>query len=235
MNFNISNGEYKPYLKPNNIPVYVNITSNHPPLVLKQIPLGAESRLNAISCNEEVFNKAAIPYQEALEKAGHEYKLKWVQKTQKKQQKNKPRVRKVTWYNPPYNTMAKENIGIAFKKAIKKHIPKGHPLYTVINEHVTKLSYSIMPNKASKIGAHNNKTEGQNQNSEKARLCSFPNTKGKKPFKWPFKNKCLEQGIIYQATNSNFNYIGLTKGNLKDRISKHENSFYTLKKNQIPD
>ena len=34
---NLSTGEYCPYIKPNNVPVYVNAGSNHPPKVLKNI------------------------------------------------------------------------------------------------------------------------------------------------------------------------------------------------------
>ena len=48
VNFNIKSGKYKPYLKENNNPVYVDINSNHPPLVLKEIPKGVENRLNTI-------------------------------------------------------------------------------------------------------------------------------------------------------------------------------------------
>ena len=33
-------GVYKPYMKENDHPVYVNVDSNHPPKVLKNIPMG---------------------------------------------------------------------------------------------------------------------------------------------------------------------------------------------------
>ena len=68
---------YKPYMKDNDIPIYVNRESNHPPNVLKNIPLGINQRLSRISANEEVFNKAVPPYQQALEKSGFKHKLKF--------------------------------------------------------------------------------------------------------------------------------------------------------------
>ena len=128
--------------------------------------------------------------------------------------------------------MSKTHIGKTFKKALAEQIPKGHPLYKVMNEHVIKLSYSTMPNMASKMGSHNNKVEGKQKTKQRSRLCSCPKTKAGKPFTCPFGKKCLEEGIVYKCTgdNPNFNYIGLTKGNLKDRISKHDFSFKSFEK-----
>ena len=34
--FNLSNGSYYPYRKPNNLPQYINIKSNHPPNIINQ-------------------------------------------------------------------------------------------------------------------------------------------------------------------------------------------------------
>ena len=36
--FNLNNGTYLPYRKPENTSVYINKKSNHPPVVLKQLP-----------------------------------------------------------------------------------------------------------------------------------------------------------------------------------------------------
>ena len=54
----LNTGIYKPYMKPNNIPLYVNTQSNHPPNILKNIPEGINKRLSTISANENVFNSA---------------------------------------------------------------------------------------------------------------------------------------------------------------------------------
>ena len=59
----LNTGEYMPYMKPNNVLQYVH--TNHPPVILKNIPKGVNKRLSEISSNEEVFNKAAPQYQKA--------------------------------------------------------------------------------------------------------------------------------------------------------------------------
>ena len=73
----LSTNTFKPYMKDNDIPIYVNKASNHPPSVLENIPLGINKRLSRISANEEIFNNAAPPYQEALEKSGYNHQLKF--------------------------------------------------------------------------------------------------------------------------------------------------------------
>ena len=68
---------YKPYMKENHTPTYVHSQSNHPPLVLRNIPLGVNKRLSKISSNKEVFDKASKPYQEALRKSGYQHTLEY--------------------------------------------------------------------------------------------------------------------------------------------------------------
>ena len=58
---------FRPYIKPNTVPLYINSLSNHPPSVIKNIPDAINKRLSKISCNETVFNTAAPVYQEALD------------------------------------------------------------------------------------------------------------------------------------------------------------------------
>ena len=96
-------GIYGPYLKDNNTPIYINVERNHPPLVLKQIPLGIEKRLSDISENKEIFDSSKKPYQKALADAGYNHTLEYKEKIEKPKPKNKPRIRDVTWYNPPFN------------------------------------------------------------------------------------------------------------------------------------
>ena len=57
----LNTGCYRPYHKPNNELSYVHIHSNHPPVILKQIPLSIQNRLSNLSSNEDIF-KATIPY-----------------------------------------------------------------------------------------------------------------------------------------------------------------------------
>ena len=80
VHLDLPSGTYRPYHKPNSKPVYVNVGSNHPKSVIKNIPLGVNERLSMTSSNEQIFNANIDIYQEALESAGHNHKLKYFEK-----------------------------------------------------------------------------------------------------------------------------------------------------------
>ena len=64
--FNLSNATYRPFCKPNNEIAYIHKESNHPPSILRQIPLSVESRLSKHSSNEKIFKESTQIYQETL-------------------------------------------------------------------------------------------------------------------------------------------------------------------------
>ena len=53
--FDLPNGTYKPYRKPNDEPLYINRHSNHPPPIIRELPISVNKRINSLSCNREVF------------------------------------------------------------------------------------------------------------------------------------------------------------------------------------
>ena len=55
----LENEKYCPFIKPGDRPKYVNANSNHPPAILKNIPLAVNRRLSSISSSKEVFDQAA--------------------------------------------------------------------------------------------------------------------------------------------------------------------------------
>ena len=75
VNLNLDTGIYRPYMKPNDTPIYVNRHSNHPRGILENIPRSVNRRLSALSANKEVFDLAIPPYQDALKKSGYDYTL----------------------------------------------------------------------------------------------------------------------------------------------------------------
>ena len=75
--FDLTNDIYKPYRKANDNPLYINKNSNHPPCILKQLPVSIEKRLSETSSNENVFNDAAKLYNDALKESGFNYNLKY--------------------------------------------------------------------------------------------------------------------------------------------------------------
>ena len=74
---NLEISTYRPYQKENNQIKYINTESNHPPSIIKQLPLSIESRRLLLSSSEEIFNDSVTPYQDALDKSGYKHKLKY--------------------------------------------------------------------------------------------------------------------------------------------------------------
>ena len=74
---NHSAGTYRPYMKPGNTPLYIHTSSNHPPGIIKNIPLAVNKRLSSISSDAENFNKEIEPYQKALHRNGYTHQLKY--------------------------------------------------------------------------------------------------------------------------------------------------------------
>ena len=72
---NLSDGSYKPFYKPNSEINYIHRESNHPPSIIKQLPLSVESRLSKLSSDKIIFIQAASIYQAALKRAGYNHKL----------------------------------------------------------------------------------------------------------------------------------------------------------------
>ena len=117
---NLTNGEYKPFRKENSTPKYVDISSNHPKSIIRQIPIMVNKRISTLSSNVKVFDEAKPIYQEALDKAGHKHKLEYMDNIQLTK-KNRCRTKAKYWYNPPYNMNLKTNIGREFFRLVDKH------------------------------------------------------------------------------------------------------------------
>ena len=119
MTLDLSGDTYKPYSKPNNNIIYVNRRSNHPPSVLKAIPDGVNKRLSHISANEEAFNAAKGPYQEALRLSGYEHELKFTPEAETQGRRSR-KSRDIIWFNPPYSRGVETNVGEIFLKTMKQ-------------------------------------------------------------------------------------------------------------------
>ena len=70
-------GSYKPFHEPNSEISHIHRESNHPPSIIKQLPLPVESLLSKFLSDENVFIQAAFVYQEALKRAGYNHKLSY--------------------------------------------------------------------------------------------------------------------------------------------------------------
>ena len=224
---NLTSGKYMPYTKPNNIPLYVNKKSNHPPQIIKNIPKSINNRLSEISFDEESFNKAAPLYQKALDDSGHKHRLEFhpprVAEPPSPNRKN--RHREIIWYNPPYSKNVATNVGRAFLKILDEEFPKGHVLHKIFNRNTVKISYSCMSNVKQTIDGHN-KSSLSKKNTPPSRTCNC-----RKPADCPMAGNCLKESVVYQATvitednKPDQTYVGLTENSFKTRFTNHKASF----------
>ena len=204
--------------------------SNHPPSIIKHIPENINQRLSSISSDEKMFKTAAPIYQEAINKSGYDYTLKYDPTASKPKAKKKSKKRNILWYNPPYNSTVRTNVGREFLKLIDECFPPSHPLHRIFNRKNVKVSYSTTPNIAQIISSKNTKIL-KTPEPEK-RTCNCPKDKV-----CPLDKKCLEKGIIYQAKVTQPNaeektYIGLCSTEFKARLGVHTQSFNDPEVNQ---
>ncbi len=145
---NLTNGKHMPYTKPNNTPLYIHSKSNHPTVIIKNLPESINKRLSDISSDEEAFNRAAPAYQKALDHSGynHQLKFKHPPPLNVSTSQNKKRHRNVTWYNPPYSKNFATNIGRTFLKILDEEFPENHVLHKVFNRNTVMVSYTCMTN-----------------------------------------------------------------------------------------
>ena len=223
-------GVFKPFSKPNNVPLYVHRQSNHPPSILSNIPASINKRLSSISSYKESFDAAIPPYQEALRKFGYDYELNFNPDTP---EAKRPRNTKIIWFNPPYSANVSTNIRHKFIQAINQSFPKTHVLHKIFNKNTLKLSYSCMPNLKSVIDMHNKFTLAKDQNKGSAPKSSNCNCRNKDDC--PLEGKCLTESVIYQATVTRSDttkqetYFGLTENQFKTRYRSHVSSFKNIK------
>ena len=228
---NLSNGTYLPYTKPNNIPLYIHKKSNHPPQIIKNIPLSINKRLSEISCDEASFNKAVPLYQKALDDSRYTHCLKFSTPfaSQPSSPDRKNRHSNIIWYNPPYSKNVATNLGKSFLKILDEEFPKDHVLHKIFNRNTVKISYSCMSNIKHNIDGHNKSV--LSKKNVTTRNCNRR--------KWadcPMNGNCLKQSVVYQATVSTNDgrpvqtYVGLTENSFKTRFANHRASFSTASK-----
>ena len=217
--FNLNNSTYQPYTKPNTTLQYVHRESNHPPITTKNIPAGVNKRLSSLSSDKASFDKAAAPYQKALDEGGYQYTLHYEPITTTKR-KNRQR-NNILWYNPPFSKNVYTNIGHKFLSLIDKHFPKDHSLRKIFNRNTIKISYSCMNNTKQIIDNHNKRilhspyssyTKDNKDGTSTNKTCNC-----RQKNNCPLNGNCLQSSVVYQATvtrndnSTSETYIGLTE------------------------
>jgi predicted GIY-YIG superfamily endonuclease len=222
--FNLNNGSFKPYHKPDHTIQYINVQSNHPPNIIKQIPKTIEKRLSDHSLNEATFNEAAPIYEKALKDSGYETKLKY--NPQKPKNANN-RKRNIIWFNPPFSKNVETKIGNRFLKLVDKHFPNEHKLHKIFNRNNVKVSYSCTKNMKAVINSHNSQILNNIETNQGMRTCNCLRKN-----QCPLNGNCLISNSIYEATVTSDKpdyqdkvYIGLAETTFKKRYSNHKKSF----------
>ena len=226
--FDLRDGSFKPFMKPNTQLRYVSRESNHPPLILSNIPEGINKRLDRISSSRQKFEEEKTVYQKALDEAGYHHKLIYrehmVEETQGPAKRK--RCRKVLWFNPPFSANIKTNIGKRFFGILMKHFPEGSELAKIFNKKTVKLSYCCMPNMKSIISGHNKKIlRGEKPAYPVKKDC---NCRGGVPT-CPLEGKCQTKSLVYKAevtTREGMKeYLGQASNTFKFRYNGHTDSF----------
>ena len=213
----LPSGRYFPYHKPNDQPLYINKSSNHPPSILRNLPAAISKRVSGISCDEQAFSEAAPYYEEALAASGYPGGMHFIQHTQLP--KKRQRHRNVTWFNPPFSRSVKTNVGYKFLRLVIKHFPKESPLHKIFNRHTLKVSYSCLPNVASTICSVNRKLR-KDHPVENACNCRVKS-------ECPLNGKCQTDCVVYRAavtdprSGNEMDYLGLTALPFKLRYANH--------------
>ncbi len=75
---NLNNGTFRPFSKNDSAPIYVNIASNHPRSVLRQVPDALNQMINRLSLCKSIFEESKSIYDEALKNSGFKGRLVYV-------------------------------------------------------------------------------------------------------------------------------------------------------------
>ena len=244
---------HEPYQKQNANIVYVSQKSNHPPIILKNIPQGIEKRLVKLSSNADCFNEERNVYQSALDAAGYDYQLNMtennsmsssqVRNTQvlfhadtpeaiQSQETIIPRAkrycqRKIIYFNPPFNCYVKNNVGKYFLSLLEKHFKKGTFLGKLFNRNNVKISYSCCPKMQAHISSHNKKLlqkEGGQQSEDRC------NCRDKNACPMQGSGPCNVGSVVYRATltaegSEEMKYYIGSSNNFKLRYGRHKQAF----------
>ena len=82
--FNLTDSSCRPFNRTNNEINYIHKQLNHPPSIIKQLPLSVKKPLSKLYSDEKIFNDFIPIYQEELIKSGYNNKLTYQKHDQKK-------------------------------------------------------------------------------------------------------------------------------------------------------
>ena len=140
---NLSDNSYKPFLKTDQYPSYINVNSNHPNhpnAIIKLVPQAVDMRIRRLLSIMNIFHDNNKSYIEAFKSSGFReeftyqepkipnennlYMNKENTKCNDKKISRKNRKKKIIWFNPTFCKLVNINTGKYFLKLIDKHLTK---------------------------------------------------------------------------------------------------------------
>jgi hypothetical protein len=221
---NLNDGSFRPFRKPDDETNYIHAESDHPPNIIRHLPVSVEKRLSSLSSSEEIFNQSKRYYQDALTRSGHTHELAYNPTVAGRRQ----RKRKIIWFNPPFSKTVETNVGRKFLLLIDQHFPRHHKFRKIFNRNTIKVSYGCMPNMASVINGHNKKILEESKPLERGGC----NCQRRYAGNCPLGGECLSKNVLYEAqvssTEQNYTdtvYKGITEPPFKSRLGNHTKDF----------
>lgn len=227
---NLMDGTFKPYRKPDDETNYIHAESDHPPTIIKQLPIAIEKRISDLSSNEDIFKQSKQYYQDALTKSGHKYQLKYNPSPQSTKNKRNRR-RKIIWFNPPFSRTVVTNVGKDFLRLLDLHFPRHDPLHKIFNRNTVKISYGCMPNIQATISSHNKTILNEKEPLVRGD-CNCRSNRDE----CPLGGECTTPNVLYEGVISsnlpdyeNKIYKGISEPPFKTRLGNHKKSFNNTK------
>ena len=116
----------KPFRKPNDETIYIQVKSIHSANILKQLPISVKISLSKVFSNPEIFHEASKHYKNILNQSGYDYKLQYKppnNKNENKSNSSKNRQRNIS-FNTLFTKNVPNNIGKYFLLLIQKDFCK---------------------------------------------------------------------------------------------------------------
>ena len=133
--FNLNDGSYRLYRKPNDETHYTHIQSDHPLSITKQLPGFIEKRSSKLPSSKDIFNETTPYYKRHLASCGYNEKPAYQQQGENNENIGKNRKRNIVWFNPPYSKLL-TNIGKYFFRLLNKYFPPGHKFCKIFNKNI---------------------------------------------------------------------------------------------------
>ena len=174
------------------------------------------------------FQKPLLCTKAALRRSNYQADLKY---SPNNSNKTRTRSRNIIWFNPPYSTNVRTNVGRNFLSLVDKHFPSSNPLHKIFNRNSVKVSYSCMNNCKSVISKHNIGILSKSKTATAPTANGNDNCNCRNTDNCPLQKNCLIESVVYKAEvevgkeSSTKEYIGMTSTTFKKRFANHKTSF----------